>query len=556
MSDCNLKNLFRKSADAIRCDMEIDAIRDQVLARFPLLGTTMAKLKTVASDSIQTAATDGEVVYYAPKFFDTLTNDQRVFCYAHEVMHVAFNHILRSRDRNPQIWNIATDAVINQMLMGENLPIIDGGVNMADAIGRSAEEVYEKLLEQQKNQEQQNQQQQDQQKQQGASQQDQQSQQESGQQDQQKQQGASQQDQQNQQGAGQQDQPQSGNDQQSGEGQENQSQQNPESGQSQDARSQPQHNNQSQQNPESGQSQDAQSQPQHNNQSQSDDGNSGDNNQQMPNGPDNHQIWDDAVRRHERQMARSKPSADDLKKQLEQTPVAVQEKDFSDKNRAERERIAEEMRRVLDARRNQVSQDIRSEMMTEFGDVGRAPAVMDWRRVLKKSLAQENDRWSYRRSSAGNDYMPRVEELDDEDRAETEVLLDVSGSVSDEFLRHFLRQLRPLLRDSDLRVGCFSDEFYPFVDIKSDRDINTFRIPPCGGTDWDLAVRSFSKRKNINKIVFTDGEAPGRMPRSDLRGQKIIWLVWGRQDFQPVCGRVIRVGPDMMSRMITQNHTR
>lgn len=446
MSDWNLKNLFRKSADAIRCDMEIDAIRDQVLARFPLLGTTMAKLKTVASDSIQTAATDGEVVYYAPKFFDTLTNDQRVFCYAHEVMHVAFNHILRSRDRNPQIWNIATDAVINQMLMGENLPMIDGGVNMVDAVGHSAEEVYEKLLEQQKNQEQQNQQ-----------------------------------------GSGQQD--QSGN-------------------------------------------------------------------QQMPNGPDNHQIWDDAVRRHERQKTRSKPSADDLKNQPEQTPVAVQENDFSDKNRAERERIAEEMRRALDARRNQVSQDIRSEMMTEFGDVGRAPAVMDWRRVLKKSLAQENDRWSYRRSSADNDYMARVEEMDDEDRAETEVLLDVSGSVSDEFLRHFLRQLRPLLRDSDLRVGCFSDEFYPFVDIKSDRDINTFRIPPCGGTDWDLAVRSFSKRKNINKIVFTDGQAPGRMPRSDLRGQKIIWLVWGRQDFQPVCGRVIRVAPDTMSRMITQNHTR
>ena len=485
MSDWNLKNLFRKSADAIRRDMEIDAIRDQVLARFPLLGTTMAKLKTVARDSIQTAATDGEVVYYAPKFFDTLTNDQRVFCYAHEVMHVAFNHILRSRDRNPQIWNIATDAVINQMLMGENLPMIDGGVNMADAIGRSAEEMYEKLLEQQKNQEQQNQQQQDQQ---------------------------------NQQGSGQQDQPQSGNDQQSGNGQQNQSQ--------------------------------------HNNQSQSDNGNSGDNNQQMPNGPDNHQIWDDAVRRHEKKMARSKPSADDLKNESEQSNVVVEEKDFSDKNRAERERIAEEMRRALDVRRNQASQDIHAEMMTEFGDVGRAPAVLDWRRVLKKSLAQENDRWSYRRSSAANDYMARVEEMDDEDRSETEVLLDVSGSVSDHFLRQFLRQLRPLLRDCDLRVGCFSDEFYPFVDIKSDRDINTFRIPPRGGTDWDLAARSFSNRRDVNKIVFTDGETPGRMPRSDLRGKNIIWLVWGNEDFEPVCGRVIRVAPNTMSRMITRNHTR
>lgn len=132
---------------------DIDYIRERVLRKFPLLGVTMSALNTVADDNIGTAATDGRTVYYSPKFFAPLSDDEKTFIYAHEVMHVAFNHILRSKDKKQRLWNMATDAVINQILKNEELPMIDGGVDMAEAFNKSAEEMYERLLKEQEEKE-------------------------------------------------------------------------------------------------------------------------------------------------------------------------------------------------------------------------------------------------------------------------------------------------------------------------------------------------------------------------------------------------------------------
>lgn len=481
--------LFKNAEQKVRRAADIEYTRECVLRKFPLLGVTMANLKTVVApraggQTIETAATDGEQVFINPEFFDSINDDQRVFIYAHEVMHVAFNHILRSKGRNHKLWNIATDAVINQMLMAENLPMVEGGVDIADAINKSAEEMYERLL--RENQEKQRQRQQSQ----------------------------------NQNGNGQ---PQSGD--------------------------------------------------------------NGDSDENTQAGHDNHKIWDDAVARdekkRERQSGEKSTAAPQPKNQsAEKSDDGTQEpqsgdgahdtnsftgdddgRDFTNwspetdgkyepgfeqKNRNMRADMAARAMAEINAAKNRAMESQVANSLRTFGDVGRSAAAMDWRRVLKKTLETENDRWSYRRSGADNDYMARVEEIDDEDRSETEVLMDVSGSVSDEFLREFLRQLRPLLKNSKLRVGCFSHRFFPFTEIKNDRDINNYRIPARGNTDWDLAVKSFSRRSDVNKIIFTDGEAPGRMPDASTRNVNVIWLVYGNEEFNPICGRVIRVRPSQI----------
>lgn len=127
-------------------------------------------------------------------------------------------------------------------------------------------------------------------------------------------------------------------------------------------------------------------------------------------------------------------------------------------------------------------------------------------------------------------------------------MIDVSGSVDLELVKSFLRQLKPLLEQSKLRVGCFNEQFWGFVDIKNVKDIDNFTIPrgarehSAWTEDWDLAVRSFTKKREINKIVFTDGyPCPGTMPKEDLKRENIIWLVYGNKDFKPCCGKVINI---------------
>ena len=163
---------------------------------------------------------------------------------------------------------------------------------------------------------------------------------------------------------------------------------------------------------------------------------------------------------------------------------------------------------------------------------------------MKKSIDKERDRWSYRRASAENDYMARVEELEDEGRPDTEVMLDVSGSVNILLLREFLRQLKPLLKSSKLKVGCFDEFVYDFKEIKTKEDIDHFQITAKSQwtENWDAAVRAFSKKREVNKIVFTDGyPCPGTMPKEDLKGKNVIWIVYGNKYFNPCCGKVIQV---------------
>lgn len=127
-------------------------------------------------------------------------------------------------------------------------------------------------------------------------------------------------------------------------------------------------------------------------------------------------------------------------------------------------------------------------------------------------------------------------------------MIDVSGSVDLDLVKAFLRQVKPILKQSNLKVGCFNEKFWGFVDIKDVKDIDNFTIPQeargdsAWTEDWDLAVRSFTKKREINKIVFTDGyPCPGNMPEEDLKKENVVWLVYGNEEFEPCCGKIINM---------------
>ncbi|MBQ4084900.1 MAG: hypothetical protein IJC30_04520 [Alphaproteobacteria bacterium] len=231
------------------------------------------------------------------------------------------------------------------------------------------------------------------------------------------------------------------------------------------------------------------------------------------------------------------------------------EKGFLENNRRERHVQAERIRKELTVEKNSISEG------RNLGDVGVTQTpVADWRKILKKSIEEEKDRWSYRRSGAENDYMARVEELEDEGRPDTEVMLDASGSVDIRLLREFLRQLKPLLKSSKLKVGCFDDFAYGFKEIKTKADIDNFQVTSrFGGTNGEAAVRAFSKKKEVNKIIFTDGYLElDSMPEEDLKGKKnIIWIVYENENFSPCCGKVIQVSrKKILSYALNRAHLR
>ena len=499
-------------------DLIYDAKR-KMLVKYPRFGSEIAVANIEFKDNLpfHTAATDGKNIYVDPNYFSSLSENDRLFTIAHEIMHIKFMHMFRLKDksgvkRDPELWNIATDAIINANLERDGFTIKEGYVNMPEALNYSAEEFYQKLLQEKEKKEQE-------------------------QKNNQNQGNGQKQEQDNQQGSGQ--------------SQQQESSQNGEQSQEQDGGGQG--NNQSQQ--QENQSQDEQNQEQKNGQGNGQEKGQDNDNQNSNGGQeqgDDHSLWEEAFR--EQQEGQGKKQGKNAKKQ-EQSQTESQEQveeqstmEFDERGEFEDNR--KEKREKFKSRREKTEKDIRStdKGTIELGNIGKSKEEIDWKVLLRREVEKTETIWSQRRSIAENNYAYRLEENDIEDEAETEVMIDVSGSVDLELVKSFLRQIKPMLKQSKLKVGCFNEKFWGLVDIKNVRDIDNFTIPrgargeSAWTEDWDLAVRSFTKKREINKIVFTDGyPCPGTMPKEDLKRENIIWLVYGNKAFNPCCGKVINI---------------
>ena len=133
--------------------IDIEYQKKRLLIKYPFFRSTIAKLKFVEDvnclgyNGQPTAGTNNKIVAYHPDFMNSLDEDEQLFILAHEVGHVALNHVFRSDNRDRKIWNIATDAVLNANLIKDGLKFVKGGVNIIDAINYDAETLYNILIE-------------------------------------------------------------------------------------------------------------------------------------------------------------------------------------------------------------------------------------------------------------------------------------------------------------------------------------------------------------------------------------------------------------------------
>ena len=486
---------------------DIDSIKRKLLIKYPTFGSVIANIEFQASKDIETAGTDGKVLLYNPKFLGGLSEKQRIFIFAHEICHVAFEHIFRSEGKDKRLWNIATDSVINALLKQDGLPIVEGGVDIPEAINYDAEEMYKKLLEEKKKQEQQNSQ-------------------------------------------GNQRQQNSQNSQEQQDSQGNQGQQNSQNSQGQ----QDSQGSQGGQNSQSGQ-------------------------EETDIGHDTHSLWDKAIeKRKEEQQEQLEKKQQEQAKRKEQAEKEGQEqiqtkkkeknertdgeeqrekkkREFEEKskfaeqgeretfkqNKIEKRKQLQELSRELANKSSHEAGDGIQREGKKLSDIGIATPLIDWRKLLRQAIKYDEE-YTRKNARMRNGYFRhRIEQLP---MPEAEILLDTSGSVSEVLLKNFLRECKNILDNSKVKVGCFNTEFHGFTELKKPEDIDNMSFPIGGGTDFNVAVRAFS-RKAPNKIIFTDGQAD--MPKETVRN--VIWVVFGNEKINPKGGKVINITGEQLRKL-------
>lgn len=398
-----------------------------LLLKYPRFGSNIASSKFEFNEHLKyhTAATDGKKIYVDPNYLKSLNENDRLFLIAHEIMHMKFFHPFRlennKKKRDPYIWNIATDAIINANLKRDGLMIKEGYVNIPEALYYSADELYERLV----------------------------------------------------------------------------------------TEKQAQNQNENTKNSE---------------------------NSEEFTGSD-HTLWEEALEKKNEEMEEGENP--------EVSSECNETQEFAE-NREERLQKAKENYEKM---KEQILQEKESKSSSVFvGEVGVGKDSIGWETLLRKESEKEEMIWSQRRSIRENNYAYRLEENELEEEAQTEVQIDVSGSVNLNLVKAFLRITKSIFQHSKLKVGCFNERFLGWIEIHSIQDIDCFEIPEgargssARTEDWDLAVRSFTKKEEINKVVFTDGiPGPGNMPKEDLKNENIIWVVYGNKKFSPCCGKVIQI---------------
>ena len=137
--------------------MDIHKVILKLLIEQPLYGYIASGIAPVKDTSIKTirmVSIPDRKLFYHPDWFNSLSEEQQIGTVLHELLHLILLHPFRCGKREIQLWSVACDIAVNEMLPGHYLT--------ADAVtaerisnmlkrkldpGKTAEYYYEKLSE-------------------------------------------------------------------------------------------------------------------------------------------------------------------------------------------------------------------------------------------------------------------------------------------------------------------------------------------------------------------------------------------------------------------------
>ncbi len=440
--------------------MNIELLKRKLLVKYPFFGSIIAHSNCVVEPSIETAGTDGTNIYYNPNYMETLTEDEQIFVFAHEISHIAFSHMDRSAGKDRKLWNIATDAVVNAFLKQDGLTAVKGIVDMEDAIDYDAEEMYQKLLAQ-------------------------------------KQQDGKQ-----------------GNQSDESKTQSGQSNSNSSSNNTQNVKEEKQganhdvgHDTHSMWNKAIEKKQKEQLEESSEKSSTSN---------EFKDFLDKISKMFSKKKEKSEQQPNEKVNQEDIKNEEIKKITELGEKRAFQQNKVERKKQLEELRQALIHQSQGHGSDTNSKKIN-ITDIGISEPLIDWRMLLKEAVQYDVD-WSYQNAGIEDGVVTAY--LEEIPRPETEIVLDTSDSINETLLRNFLRECKNILQNSKVKVGCFDTKFYGFTEIKQLSDIDYLPFYGRGGTNFEVAVNAFTRRVE-NKIIFTDGKAP--MPTTNIDAIWIVF---------------------------------
>ena len=122
----------------------------QLAITAPFFGSIALSTRIKEDTTIETMCTDGQHIWWSPDFVEKMHQQNAQYnmaIIAHEVAHIVLHHHLRRGERDPELWNIACDFVVNLILKDAGFDLPEGALLDDQYKGMTAEQVYDRLPE-------------------------------------------------------------------------------------------------------------------------------------------------------------------------------------------------------------------------------------------------------------------------------------------------------------------------------------------------------------------------------------------------------------------------
>jgi len=170
---------------------------------------------------------------------------------------------------------------------------------------------------------------------------------------------------------------------------------------------------------------------------------------------------------------------------------------------------------------------------------------LPWNTLLQKFMfSHSKDDFSWRKPNRRywpNTYVPT---LYSESMESIYVIIDVSGSISQDQLNHLLsetRYIQQMLNPTKIRIICFDAKICYDKEYAQFEEIDNFSIPGGGGTMIGPVMDILEKDSPKVAVIMTDGEF--HMPYMEDIHSSILWIInnpYHTEDFfNPPKGEVI-----------------
>jgi len=127
------------------CKEKMEKARVMLMLEHPYIGSLVTVLHLRNDETVLTFKSDGVCLTYNEAYMERVPIEEVMFALANGAMHAALRHSERTHRRSGRMWQAATDAVVNSMLVKNGFALPPHVIYDRRFEGMYAEEVYDAL---------------------------------------------------------------------------------------------------------------------------------------------------------------------------------------------------------------------------------------------------------------------------------------------------------------------------------------------------------------------------------------------------------------------------